>query len=131
MAVAAGPGFADQRCDRRHRNGKRAGVPKTIRVYWKARHGRERITFNWPAIGANSVVLVTACEYQPSDRGASPDIDQERILGPVNVWVSNIAPHGGETPGVTFVVNVDSDYAIPVATDITVLDDLPVDVEHE
>jgi hypothetical protein len=40
-------------------------------------------------------------------------------------------PTAATGPGVTFVVNVDSDYPIPVATDITVLDDVPIDVEHE
>jgi hypothetical protein len=106
-------------------------MPKTIRVYWKARRGRERITFSWPAIGSNSVVLVSACEYRPAQGPPSLDVEPDRVVGAVNVWVSNIAPHGGDASGVTFVVNVESDYPIPIATDITVLDDLPVDVAHE
>jgi hypothetical protein len=106
-------------------------MPKTIRVYWKARRGRERITFKWPAIRGNSVVLVSACEYRPAPGPPSPDAEPDRIVGAANVWVSNIAHHGGDAAGVTFVVNVESDHPIPIATDISVLDDLPVDVAHE
>ena len=53
------------------------------------------------------------------------------MVGAANVWVSNIAPHGGGASGVTFVVNVDSDHPIPIATDITVLDEFPIDVANE
>jgi hypothetical protein len=79
----------------------------------------------------NSVVLVTACEYRPSQGSEFADLDHDRVVGPANVWVSNIAPHDGDPSGVTFVVNVDSDYPIPISTDITVLDAFPVDVENE
>jgi hypothetical protein len=111
--------------------GREPEMPKTICVYWKPRHGRERITFNWPAIRGNSVVLVTACEYTPAEGPQFPDMDHERMVGAANVWVSNIAPHEGGAAGVTFVVNVDSDHPIPIATDITVLDEFPIDVENE
>jgi hypothetical protein len=46
--------------------------------------------------------------------------------------VSNVAPHGppwDPNHGVTFVVNVDWDGPLHVVTDITVLDDLPEEVQ--
>jgi hypothetical protein len=79
---------------------------------------------------SNIVVLVSACEYRPAEAPRSPEAEPDRIVGTANVWVSDIAPHGGDAAGVQFVVNVEWDHPIPIATDITVLDDLPVDVAH-
>ena len=64
-----------------------------IRVFWPPRNGTASVNFNWPPINANSVVLVTASEYDPA---AAPDTDgsARRFVGAANIRVNNIAPHG-------------------------------------
>ncbi|MGC2373213.1 MAG: hypothetical protein WA484_04995 [Solirubrobacteraceae bacterium] len=85
------------------------------------------MNFNWSSINANSVVLVTASEYDPQ---GAPDADgsAQRIVGDALIRVDNIAPHGppsDRNQGVTFVLEVDWDEPLNVCTDITVLDDTP------
>jgi hypothetical protein len=98
-------------------------MPKTIRKYWGAFRGRETLNFNWPAIDQDSVVLVTASEY---------NAERVRFIGAASVTVANIAPHGppfDPNHGVTFVVNVDWDSPLNIVTDITVLDSKPIEVQ--
>ncbi|ABQ37013.1 papain-like cysteine protease family protein [Bradyrhizobium sp. BTAi1] len=98
-------------------------MPRTIRKYWGAFRGRETLNFNWPAIDHDSVVLVTASEY---------NAQHARFIGAASITVSNIAPHGppyDPNHGVTFVVNADWGSAINVVTDITVLDAKPLEVQ--
>jgi len=96
-------------------------MPKTIRKYWGAHKGRVALNYNWPAIDHDSVVLITASEYAS---------DFARFIGAASITVANIAPHGppyDTNNGVTYVVNVDWSSPINIVTDITVLDNKPVD----
>jgi hypothetical protein len=98
-------------------------VPATIRKYWHGIHGRTALNYNWSAIDEDSVVLVTAAEANG---------DGVRFVGAAPVTVSDITPHGppkDPNHGVTFVVTVDWDSPLIVATDITVLDDKPVEIQ--
>ena len=98
-------------------------MPKTIRKYWGQHHGRVALNYNWPAIDQDSVVLVTASEYNNQ---------RVRFIGAAPITVSNIAPHGppyDPNHGVTFVVNVDWASPLNLVTDITLLDNKPVDTQ--
>jgi len=103
-------------------------MPKTIRHYWGPTHGRVVANYNWDAIDHDSVVLVTASQYVPTN----PPSDEHRFIGAANFTVSNIAPHGppyDPNRGVTFVVNVDWKSDIGLVTDIIVLDDKPIEID--
>ena len=41
-------------------------MSQSIRVFWQATNANKAYNFNWPPINANSVVLVTASEYDPA-----------------------------------------------------------------
>ena len=102
-------------------------MSQSIRVFWPPTNGTNQFNFNWPPINANSVVLVTASEYDPA---AVPDADgsARRFVGAANIRVNNIAPHGPPSDpnqGVTFMLEVDFNRALNVCTDITVLDNAP------
>jgi hypothetical protein len=102
-------------------------MSQSIRVFWAPRHGTNQMNFNWPPINADSVVLVTASEYDPA---APEDADgsAKRFVGAANVRVNNIAPHGPPSDpnhGVTFNLEVDFNSNLNVCTDITVLDNAP------
>ena len=102
-------------------------MSQSIRVFWSPRNGSESMNFDWPPIDANSVVLVTASEYDPA---AQPETDgsARRFIGAANIRVDNIAPHGPPSDpnhGVTFDLEVDWGSPLNVCTDITVLDDAP------
>jgi hypothetical protein len=106
-------------------------MPQTVRQYLGSLSGRTRINFNWGAIDRDSVVLVSASEYSPNtgDPKRSP-----RFVGAANLKVSNVAPHGPPNDpnhGVTFVVTSDWGAPLHVVTDITVLDDKPIDIEFQ
>jgi hypothetical protein len=76
-------------------------MPKTIRKYWGAFHGRDTFNYNWPIIDQDSTVIVTASEY---------NAEKVRFLGAASITVSNVVPHGppyDPNHGVTFVVNAD------------------------
>lgn len=98
-------------------------MPKTIRKYWGAVHGRVPLNFNWPVIDQDSVVLITASEY---------DARRVRFIGAASITVANIAPHGppyDPNHGVTFVVNVAWGSPLNIVTDITVIDAKPIEVQ--
>ena len=104
-------------------------MPQTVRVYWRNLYGRVRLNHNWDAIDRESVVLVTASEWalDPTSPQTSP-----RFIGAADVTVRNISPHGPPTDpnrGVTFVVDVNWNSPIDIVTDVTVLDDGPVDIQ--
>jgi hypothetical protein len=98
-------------------------MPQTIRKYWRAFNGRETLNYNWPAIDQDSVVLVTASEYNDA---------RARFVGAASITVANIAPHGppyDPNHGVTFVVNVGWGSPLNIVTDITLLDNKPVETQ--
>ena len=105
-----------------------------VRIHWGPIKGRRVLNFNWNAITRESVVHVTATEYKSHNKD-NPYFGKEsaaRWAGDANIWVSNISPHGPSSDpnlGVTFVVHVDWDNPLPIVTDITVFDELPVDVQ--
>jgi hypothetical protein len=102
-------------------------MSQSIRVFWSPRNGVQAMNFNWPPINANSVVLVTASEYDPNAQ-ASEDGSDKRFVGDANIRVNNISPHGPPSDpnhGVGFRLEVDFDRPLNVCTDITVLDDAP------
>jgi hypothetical protein len=91
------------------------------------------MNFNWGEIHANSVVLVTACEYRP-DGPTHQDGTAQRFCGDANIAVYDIAPHGSPSDpneGVTFVVDIMWDNPLPICTDITVFDQPPVEVQYQ
>ena len=99
-------------------------MPQTIRKYWAPFHGRETLNYNWPAIDQDSVVLVTASEYNSQ---------RVRFIGAASITVANISPHGppyDPNHGVTFVVNVDWGSPLNIVTDITLLDNKPVETQN-
>jgi hypothetical protein len=98
-------------------------MPTTIRKYWGPYHGRVPLNYNWSAIDRDSVVLITASEY---------NAQRARFIGAASITVANIAPHGppyDNAHGVTFVVNVNRGSPINLVTDISVLDRQPVEVQ--
>lgn len=100
---------------------------ETCRQYWWNLNGRCTLNFNWDAIDHDSVVLISASEYRPDggDSSQSP-----RFVGDAIIRVLNVSPHSppfDPNHGVTFVVEVDWGSPLHVVTDITVLDDKPVD----
>jgi hypothetical protein len=104
-------------------------MPQTIRKFWGPLSGRATLNFNWPAINHDSVVIVTAAEYAIT----APPTNEHRFVGDANITVQNIAPHGppfDPNHGVTFVVNIGWPSALPIATDITVLDSPPIEVDR-
>ena len=106
-------------------------MPSSVRQYWRDLQGRTSLNFNWDAINHDSVVAVTASEFNPdpNDPSHSP-----RFVGDATITVENISPHGPPfdgNHGVTFVVNVDWGAPLNVVTDITVLDAPPVDIEYQ
>jgi hypothetical protein len=99
-------------------------MSESIRVFWAPRNGTAVMNFNWPPINADSVVLVTASEYDTAPEGDA-DGSAKRFVGDATIRVNNIAPHGPPSDpnhGVTFQLEVDWGSPINVCTDITVLD---------
>jgi hypothetical protein len=98
-------------------------MPQTIRKYWGPHHGRAQLNVNWSAIDHDSVVVVTASEYKN---------EHVRFVGAASITVANVAPHGppyDPNHGVTFVVNVDWRSPLNIVTDITLLDDKPIETQ--
>jgi hypothetical protein len=98
----------------------------TQRVYFgNPVQGRFRVNWQIPGvINSDSVVVITASEYNPEDVPPGFNNERRRFLGDANIWVSNISPHGDGSPnfGVEFAINVDFPTPLFVVVDITVLD---------
>jgi hypothetical protein len=98
---------------------------QTFRIYFEQPlQGRNRQNVQLP-IDTTSVVLVTACEYNPERVPPNHPNERVRNLGDANVWISNIGVHGDDgTPnnGVEFIINVDFNRPLFVCVDITILD---------
>lgn len=106
-------------------------MPQTMRQFWGARQGRTPLNFNWNIIDFDSVVLITASEYTLEGPGTPTDV---RFVGAADFVVSSIAPHGppyDPNHGVTFVVDVNWGGPVGLVTDITVLDNKPVETLYQ
>ena len=99
-------------------------MPATIRKYWAPFAGRANLNYNWPIIDHDSTVIVTASEC---------NAEKVRFIGAASITVDSIAPHGppyDPNHGVTFVVDVNWGSPLNIVTDITVLDNKPVDIDY-
>ncbi len=98
----------------------------TVRVYFSQPfNGRRRQNWQLPGlVNSDSVVVITASEYNPGAVPPNHENERLRFLGDANIWVSNISPHGDGSPnfGVEFAINVDFPDPLFVVVDITVLD---------
>jgi hypothetical protein len=89
--------------------------------------GRNVVNLNWGAINADSVVLVSASEYNSNSQMLADGSDQ-RFIGAADVTVANVTPHGppfDPNNGVTFVVEVGWGAPLTICTDIAVIADKP------
>ena len=97
------------------------------RVFWQMNPGRNVVNLNWDVINADSVVLVSASEYN-SNSQMLPDKTDQRFVGAADVTVANVTPHGppfDANRGVTFVVEVGWGSPLTICTDIAVIADSP------
>ena len=104
-------------------------MPQTIRKFWGPQQGRTTFNFNWGAINQDSVVIVTAAEYGVT----APPTNEHRFVGAASITVQNIVPHGppfDPNHGVTFVVNIDWPSPLTIVTDITLLDNPPIEIDR-
>lgn len=102
-------------------------VPMTARVFWQMNPGRNSVNLNWAAINADSVVMVSASEYN-SNSQMLPDKTDQRWVGAASVTVSNVTPHGppfDSNHGVGFVVEVGWTAPLTVCTDIALIANAP------
>jgi hypothetical protein len=102
-------------------------VPVSARVFWQMNPGRNVVNLNWDAISADSVVMVSASEYN-SNSQMLPDGSDQRFVGSADVTVANVTPHGppfDSNHGVTFVVEVGWNSPLTICTDIAVISNAP------
>jgi hypothetical protein len=107
-------------------------VPVAARVFWQMNPGRNVVNLNWNAISADSVVMVSASEYNPNSQQL-PDRSDQRFVGAADVTVASVTPHGppfDPNHGVTFVVEVGWSSPLTVCTDVAVVADAPVAVVY-
>jgi hypothetical protein len=105
-------------------------LPVAIRIYWTMNPGRNVVNLNWPAVSADSVVVVSASEYNAGSQELSDGSDQ-RFIGDAPVTVDNVTPHGppfDPNQGVTFAVNVAWSAPLNICTDIALLANAPEQV---
>ena len=99
----------------------------TARVFWQMNPGRNSVNLNWDAISADSVVMVSASEYN-SNSQMLPDSSDQRFVGAADVTVSNVTPHGppfDSNHGVGFVVEVGWTAPLTICTDIALISNAP------
>lgn len=102
-------------------------VPVTARVFWKMNPGHNVVNLNWDAISADSIVMVSASEYD-SNSQQLPDRTDKRFIGPASVTVANVQPHGppfDSNHGVGFVVDVAWSAPLNICTDIAIIASAP------
>jgi hypothetical protein len=111
-------------------------MSQSIRWVLRGVHGRVRANFNWPIIGARSVVHISAGEVRFGTTQTNPAPPFQNffyVLGDADVSVSNISPHrnefSGQPGGVRFILHVNWDAPLDVAVTITVEDSLPVEIQ--
>jgi hypothetical protein len=105
-------------------------LPMAIRIYWRMNPGRNVVNLNWPAVSADSVVVVSASEYNAGSQEL-PDGSDQRFVGAAPVTVDNVTPHGppfDPNQGVTFAVNVGWSAPLNICTDIALLANSPEQV---
>ncbi len=104
-----------------------AEVPMSARVFWQMNPGRNVVNLNWDAISADSVVMVSASEYNPNSQQL-PDGSDQRFVGAADVTVTNVTPHGppfDPNHGVTFAVEVAWGSPLTICTDIAIVSNAP------
>lgn len=102
-------------------------VPMSVRIFWQMNPGRNVVNLNWDAISADSVVMISASEYNPNSQ-MLPDSSDQRFVGAADVTVANVTPHGppfDPNRGVTFVVEVGWDSPLTICTDIALIANAP------
>jgi hypothetical protein len=102
-------------------------VPMSARIFWQMNPGRNVVNVNWDAISADSVVMVSASEYN-SNSQMLPDGSDQRFVGAADVTVANVTPHGppfDPNHGVTFVVEVGWNSPLTICTDIALISNAP------
>ena len=105
-------------------------LPVAIRIYWRMNPGRNVVNLNWPAVSADSVVVVSASEYNAGSQEL-PDGSDQRFVGSASITVDNVTPHGppfDPNQGVTFVVTVGWTTQLNICTDIALLANAPEQV---
>jgi hypothetical protein len=110
----------------------RPEVPVSVRVFWQMNPGRNVVNLNWPAVSADSVVMVSASEYSSTSQKL-PDGSHQRFVGAASVTVSNVTPHGppfDPNHGVTFVVDVAWNAPLTICTDIALVNNAPESVVY-
>lgn len=103
-------------------------MPQTVRVYWSGICGRTPINVDWPHVDSTSTLLDSACEWHTNANRDPQDHDCARLVDDATIRDENGAPHGpppDPNHGVTFMVEVDWEDALPMRTDITLLDNVP------
>lgn len=111
-------------------NEYQAEVPVAVRIFWRMNPGRNVVNLNWPALSADSVVVVSASEYNPTSQELPNNSDQ-RFVGAASVTVANVTPHGppfDPNHGVTFVVTVDWNSPVNICTDVSLIANTPQSV---
>ena len=93
-------------------------MPTTVRTYWGLQPQMSTLYYPWAAIAADSTVIITASEYDSQNN--------VRFIGSASVKVSDILPM---VQGVSFAISHDWNSPLNIVTDITVLDNKPVDVQ--
>jgi hypothetical protein len=102
-------------------------VPMSARIFWRMNPGRNVVNVNWNAISADSVVMVSASEYN-SNSQMLPDGSDQRFVGAADVTVANVTPHGppfDPNHGVTFVVELGWNSPLTICTDIAIISNAP------
>lgn len=105
-------------------------LPVAIRIFWRMNPGRNVVNLNWPALSADSVVAVTASEYNTASQEL-PDGSDQRFVGVASVTVANVTPHGppfDPNLGVTFVVDVGWNAPLNICTDVALIANNPQQV---
>jgi len=103
-------------------------MARTIRVFWRDQQSGW-LNFNWDGvITAQSVVHISACECFFPEQNLFGAEGVVRFRGAAPIYVKNIHPHGPNpgdtiTGGVEFLLQVDWETPLNVATDITVVED--------
>ena len=102
-------------------------IPESVRVFWRMNPGRNVVNLNWPAVTADSIVMVSASEYN-SNSQKLPDTSHQRFVGAADIKVANVTPHGppfDPNHGVTFVVEVGWGSPLNISTDIALVGNTP------